>query len=630
MLKRLASVAAALLIGALTLTPSASKATDLKVESINLNYMVLMQQSILIQFLLINQNILAAEVYNYRARIWRKGQTSPVYDKTESGEPIQPFTERTISFAEKWNPLQAGEYEIEVNVNFSEDIDNSNNTLRQSFTLVEKPPIDLNIQQVVKFEPTKEEMTTHGIVRMAIPPTATVKFLNILVRRNAESEGKWMVRNVMVLPSDRTQDVPLHTWINFSELGYTQGEVVDSIVACVSITDTPRTVPPAPDVTCSYVKVSPTAYNVSPVILDEALQDGPQFFTPEEYPTFFKSLPTVTDSVERGCTMSNLDLDSTQHNPVTEPGYAGDWNACGPVATANSMQWLEDSNPAIKTNTTLREKLRELSSMMGRRARDNGVGTRQMLRGKLAFIDKYKLPIRVKYQSMFDTFAIASPSGSGHSADNQSAKGPSRLTWAPKWEWVVKEMQDSEDVEIMVGWYRDTGRTGGHWVTLTGTHTIHGVKRFRIKDDGEQAAPGGTSMTVLTWDTSSLGWPIVKEWGDSTKTCFIESALSESYDTTVKHEPVKSVDERSSRPIAVSATVAKDRRVKVSIDLGEEAAYFLRVVDINGKTVDWLVEDKPINGSDEVTWDARGEPAGVYFIVATGKDRRGIAKIVLE
>lgn len=631
MIKILRSACALVLVALVcivAITPREASATDLKVQQIYLDQHMLFRQAILIEFLLVNQNILLAEFFTYRTRIWRKGITTPVYDQTESGENLLPFTERRIGMTALWNPVVSGEYEVEVAVNFSEDIDTSNNTLKQDLTLVEKPNIDLKVEQVVYFAPTKDSLTTYGVVSMAIPTTTTVKFLNVLVRRNSSSAPIWMVRNVMILPSDRTQDLPLHTWIDFGKLGYTQGQIVDSVVACVTITDAPLLEAPEPDVTCEFVNVAPSAYTVGPVIVDSLMTNGPQFFTRDELPAFFGTLPTVTDSVERGCTVPNEELDSATHSPTTEPGYAGDWNACGPVAAANSMQWLENSHPAIKTNLTLREKLKELSALMGRQAWDNGVTTQQMLRGKLAFIDKYKLPIRVKYQSIFDTSDIHSPAGSGHTAESQSA-GVDRSAWSPKWEWYVQEMKDSEDVEIMVGWYDSTGRKGGHWFVTTGAHTIHGVHRFRFKDDKDQGTVGGLRSTVMTWDTL-YGFGYAPEWSTATKKCYIESVLSESYDTTVKHEPVGGVDPERQRSLRLTASISSDRNVHVTFTPDAEARYWIRVVDLHGRTVTWLAENELLSIERIFNWNATSASAGVYFIVADGLNRTGMTKVIVE
>jgi hypothetical protein len=139
--------------------------------------------------------------------------------------------------------------------------------------------------------------------------------------------------------------------------------------------------------------------------------------------------------------MPNIDLDSGAHNPTNTPGYAGDWNACCPAACANSMQWLEERYPdKIASGLTLRQKLEELSKQMKRR-NQAGVYTDTMLRGKLAYIDKYKLPIRVKFQSVTykDSCYQSFDPAYGHCARNQSNNLPAD-SFHLNYDWLYNEM----------------------------------------------------------------------------------------------------------------------------------------------------------------------------------------------
>ncbi|MEK7255502.1 MAG: hypothetical protein AAB316_12200, partial [Bacteroidota bacterium] len=276
---------------------------------------------------------------------------------------------------------------------------------------------------------------------------------------------------------------------------------------------------------------------VSYTVGNGSLESNPvtiPFFTPPAI-VFDSLIPTTF--VYRGCEVPNIDLDSTANNPVTCPGYAGDKNACGPAAAANSLQWLEVNDPNIPAaGGTHRDKLKELSGMMDR-ADNSGVLRTDFIEAKLEFIDKYKLPIKVKFQGWyFGTADIASPDTLyGHSADNQNAMANAD----PTWDWLVQEMEDDEDVEVEIGYYDENGvRQGGHWVTATGVTEVGGVKTLYFKDDTRQTSSGGMRHECTRWVTDgATGISYFPDLSGSEYIVVVESVVSESYDPTVEFCP---------------------------------------------------------------------------------------------
>ncbi|MBK9109876.1 MAG: T9SS type A sorting domain-containing protein [Saprospiraceae bacterium] len=243
----------------------------------------------------------------------------------------------------------------------------------------------------------------------------------------------------------------------------------------------------------------------------------------------------VADSVYRGCKVDNLDLDSSRHRPNSSMNTQGDWNACAPTAAANSMQWLEGQFPdKIKTNLSLREKMEELSRLM-KRPNEQGVLTDSFILGKLAFIDKYKLPIKVKFQRCchWPIEDIRSPDSlHGHSArnDNDTMK-PFRL----RWDWLVREMKAGEDVELEFV-YKDIKKdsvVGAHMVTATGIKIVGDQRGFWYKDDERQDTVDGTGESFVHWENDSMGYVYVPELSDSCVRTYVTSMISESYDSTV-------------------------------------------------------------------------------------------------
>ena len=142
------------------------------------------------------------------------------------------------------------------------------------------------------------------------------------------------------------------------------------------------------------------------------------------------------------------------------------------------------------------------------------------------------MPIHVKYQSFFNRdSSYASPNPKyGHVAENQSDS----IGKPPTFDWIRSEMEKGEDVEVMFGWYDKSGnRHGGHWVVLTGVSDVGTAKGLYFKDDAEQEGEGGTRQTYVNWVEGDNGWSRLAGLQGVNNYCWVESAISESYDSTI-------------------------------------------------------------------------------------------------
>jgi flagellar hook assembly protein FlgD len=55
----------------------------------------------------------------------------------------------------------------------------------------------------------------------------------------------------------------------------------------------------------------------------------------------------------------------------------------------------------------------------------------------------------------------------------------------------------------------------------------------------------------------------------------------------------------------------------------------LQVIDISGRVVETLLEDIIEPGNHEITWDARNQPSGIYFVKLTSGERSQTQKLIL-
>jgi hypothetical protein len=454
---------------------------------------------------------------------------------------LDAFSEMLYTAPTEWIPLDSGitgnygSAVLSVTAFSPDDVDTTNNSATQEILIFPPPDIMMkfpfSFSQASFINPVVANNTLCGTFTVTYPPLEKPMFVNVMARENTDSAYFWLVRNMPLLPFDAVSTVSY--WVDLSFLKIQNGYFLDSLMVSVKWTDSVLYEP--------FEVHFDTTVSVNRTSVIQGVENGPDEFTlsfPVGVPDLvtFDSLEIVTWDY-RGCKVPNIDLDSTKNHPDSLKEYGGDWNACGPAAAANSLQWLEEKHPKIPlTLISHREKMKELSKMM-KRQKEKGVTTEQLVEGKLAFIDKYRLPIKVKFQSVFvGDSTIKSPNNSyGHEARNfnKGNKTP------PTWDWLKQEMANGEDVEILFGWYDSEGkRNGGHWVTVTGISEVKGAKGLYFKDDSTQGGNGGTREQFVNWveSSSGSGWSRLTGLNVAGYYPWVESVVSESYDPTVEFD----------------------------------------------------------------------------------------------
>lgn len=361
---------------------------------------------------------------------------------------------------------------------------------------------------------------THAYFTYEMLPGSDIQFLNARFTDPSTGTSRWLVENLPLLPVSEAQ-IMSYT-INVEAFGPAY-----NFLQCAYQVDT--TYSNASDfLPIGNVDLTPqpTIYNVASGSPDQPLDVGTEISF-----GIGALLPKGKIEFRLRDDMPNVDLDASK-NP-------SDNMACGPAAAANSLQWLVKQHKELAGDTTsLRSKVDSLKKYMNR---GDAIGVRfdSMVVGKLTIIDKLKLPINVKYKTKHDSGNVKDPLAStekpNHKADNKGKSGAH-----PDFDWLKKEINDGEDVEVHVGWYGPPDkkgkrvRHGGHWLVGTGYADLGGKKKVYLKDDDDQAKAKGQRHKDYTWDTLSNGQPYLKELKDSKgNIAIVESVVSESFDPTM-------------------------------------------------------------------------------------------------
>ncbi|MCX7736440.1 MAG: hypothetical protein N2319_06970 [Candidatus Kapabacteria bacterium] len=463
-------------------------------------------------------------------RVWVKDDTK---QGTSGGTEQTPLTwllvsERTgIPYLKEWS--EGPDVTIVTGI-VSESFDP---TIQHTFD-----PKATTIGRISFEEPFIATNTTSGLMGFYLFESNQLKYINALARTSETQQPVWLVQNMPVMPFHK--DHWVSTPVELGALNLTAGVPiqVQFITSDTNLREKPRW--NNDSFFDIFYKDELTHY------IPDGAAEIPSFIEISNMlPPVFTGTQTPKDSVYRGCTVPNIDLNNESY--PQSANWAGDLNACGPASAANSMHWLSETHPKITQDLPLREKMEELSSMM-KRQNSRGVNTYQLIKGKLDFIDKYKLPIKVKFQSKWfkKDSNVTSPNDKyKHFAEN---KNNSNYAY-PEWDWLVQEMKNGEDVELLYGYYDGDGnRRGGHWVTVTGVIESGGEKRIWIKDDILQSGEGygktydmrdSTGEEVIGWGTNLAGTPVLRRFGFGDWQLRVESLVSESYDENVSFEPPK-------------------------------------------------------------------------------------------
>jgi hypothetical protein len=452
-------------------------------------------------------------------------------------------------------------------------------------------------------------------------------YLNVFALNPQNQQSKWAVENLALHPFAGPRE--LVYLMPFFDL-FTNNTPIPLVGLSIFISDTILLFPPPLSLTdFQPFTCSPYVINFGSIggVADSLAQSVRTDTTVAPGNTWVKN--DSTRSITRGCNVPNLDLDSTQNGP--DSTYAGDWNACAPVGCANSMQWLESVYPTkISSGLTHREKLEELSKMMKRQAR-SGSTAENIVKGKLEFVDKHKLPIRVKYQhNWLRDSLIKSPDNSyGHEALNKNKNRATPNKNQISWEWIWNEMQHGEDVELWITTEnpRTGSRIGSHIVTLTGMEETKGVRRLSYKDDVNQADTAGTREITFTVDSVNNGYLYLKERdrydnnGRLTRRTYIEGAFSESYDSTVTFpSSINRINGEDFGYLVLNNPFTKGESVAVQLEKHEGHAREAIVYNTAGEIVAKLTGNDNTfvwNGNNNNNYEAA---PGVYLIRITSSN----------
>ena len=416
------------------------------------------------------------------------------------------------------------------------------------------PELGLRYIPVLYDESAASDYPFHAWFEYNLPSGTDMQFLNLHLTNPENGISDWLGVNIP-LPPALDGSLPVRTKLDLVSI--CDSLLPETVIAIASVGE--YILDPIPTTDSCVLVAEPEIYDVGE---GSALSWHPTIpYFPPVIPPFIP--PGLIRSAYRGCEVPNVDLDSTKYPINPDNPQAADINACGPAAAANSLTWLDQQHDEITIPGNIRSTLDSLKKFMKLDPVGGGVLWEDLIKGKLEFIDKYKLPIHVKFQSHISDPEIASPDSTYlHVAHNETVDGNH-----PDFNWFADEMDAGEDVEVLFGYYCDTiiydttivteivngeiveysvvtqttkkVRKSGHYINMTGYMDLgNGLKWVSFKHDPRQEVPEGPMEEFSPWIIDSAGYAIIQSQSQGDCTAYVETVTSESFDPTVEFCPI--------------------------------------------------------------------------------------------
>jgi hypothetical protein len=552
------------------------------------------------------------------------------YNWTSDIGTVLPKSSVILKSTNSWVP-EVGLYQLKYVLSSLNDINHANDTVIYDVEVLQQPEILFKFNQLSFVNPFQQENSTRGRVDFTIPPGETVQYFNLMgVLPGSSLASEWLIQNFPVPAFPDTQEISY--WIDLDKIGVTDGMEIQYLKFDYKLSTTP-VFEPFSSTKMFLSEVGADYYNVAgnnPVEFNfEYTINYPDVFWGGEF--------KVKTWNYRGCTVPNIDLDSSVYNPREMAGEVGDWNSCGPASAVNSLQWLEENNEKIPdTGTSLRDKMK-IFNKVSNRANEDGLNTAGIIKGKLAFIDSLKLPIHVKWQGIpWNVDSIKSPNEKyKHIAKSKNDSVGAYATF----DWLASEIENGEDVEIKFGWYDTLDvRHGGHWVVVSGVSDVTTARGVYVKDDEYQEKAGGMRQTYLKWVTNDEGRPRLDGFEGPNNRCWVESVVSESYDSTITFTSTFSENIENTNQlnlIVYENPSSKSSPVTISFDVYKPVETKISVYEITGRLVFSEVINYDVPGNKKVEWngnDLNGSLAGngIYLIRVISGNQNSSVKIIRQ
>ena len=484
-----------------------------------------------LEFEVENINVLTADSYTVLLKIFSP-QNTLIFQETISDTNLPAFTKRTLKSSMLFIPEVLGNYELQIEINFSSDIDTSNNNKQIMFEVSNIPGIQIYpdwgidfVQLDIDLLEYKEPNSSTGLValdfnKLMDSTNSTSGYVNLY-----NPNLGWVVQNMIY---DHNLNIPgLSAMFNLKSDSSVTNLKIFAILSQETIKDT---------ILLSDLEyLNFLQYNVGSSTYRIGGKTG-------SIKVLGPPIPIVSLFDSTKTTEINW-----QHGHVV---HEQDDNQCGPGALANSLQWLKEKK-GLPITDTYKPGIKD-SSLVGQidittgRVTHKALADKNMMKGKLTYINNNNLNNRLKIKHKVVKGYKNSLSNSDTIKVGKTFSVANKDTTKSLIDWIISEIKHGEDVELGIMW--NSG--GGHWVDLIGGGYINGNPWIAWVNDANQGfTNNGTATTAddsvknnggLTPKQGGYGWSYITKnneliyiAGTDSSRGKLDLAYSESIDSTV-------------------------------------------------------------------------------------------------
>ncbi len=575
-----------------------------------------------VEFEVENDSNFAANQYSVDVYI-KDWNAQIVFEETVEGGNLPQYESQTLKTMGEFFPEMPGTYSLEMQINFDQEVDPSDNNLEMEFEVTDPPGFILNAGyglsfHQINFTYSNLQEQISGFLLAAMDFAAIYEVTNITsgYLNVFNPQLGWVVQNMIY---DYNSGYPGLSTMLFSGM---EGPI--------------------------------TGFDATAIISEEpfhSIIDSPVFETFEvsliDYNAQGRNAPIGT--IPAPIPFDSIEFkEDGRRDLVWQHGHVNveqDENQCAPMSVANSLQWLENEHglpvphehkPGIR-DTSL---VGEIDKAMNRDEHDP-VGDTDALEGKIKYIDDNNLTdsLKIKHKNRNGTNFVSNDTVTvGNTSSIPNTDTTSLI------DWILQELKDDEDVELAIGW--EGG--GGHWVDLIGGGYVDGVPWLAWVHDanqgyddmgtaGDETDDTTTNNGGITPQTGGYGWSyiidnkLVSVVGEDTSRGTIDLAFSESRDTMMVTSVTEDYDDALINKFSLEQNYPNpfNPMTTIKFNLPKDSNVKLKVYDILGNQVRILSSGYKKAGSYKIEFRADNLASGVYIYEIRADDFFDTKKMVL-
>jgi hypothetical protein len=155
-----------------------------------------------------------------------------------------------------------------------------------------------------------------------------------------------------------------------------------------------------------------------------------------------------------------------------------------------------------------------------------------------------------------------------------------------------------------------------------------------VKDDAMQDSAGGLRTALVTYDSSASNYPMIVEFSNAKKQCYIETILAITYDSTVNFTKVSEDFSSANTYFSCYPNPSKAETAMILDFFAiQDGIVDISIYDLLGNKIQNIFNGFMEYGINKINWNSKisngsSLQSGAYIIVLKGEKYRSATKLI--